>query len=431
VLSGLPSGEPGRHVGFDMPRRRSRRGLVLGLCGAAAVLAVLAGGSVAWTSSPSDAPLVRRDEVYVDEVRRGELVRDVRGTGTLQPNRVQWLTTPAPGRVSVVNVQAGAVVEADTIIAVLTNPTLELEALEAERDLAAAQSAVEQAGSDLGERILAQQMIKAELSMDLERAKQNAESISELGEAGHVSTKELRETQLLSRSLEQRERLAEQRVRSLEQTRRERLDALKSQVDRHEKIVHFRRKTLESLTLRATVQGVVQDVVPEPGQWIEMGGLVAKVARPDDLKVVLKVPEVLAKDITVGQSASVDTFNAVIAAEVMGVEPVVQQGSVTVNLSLVGELPKGARPDLTVEGTITLDRIPQAVYLPRPSFPLSRDPVSLFVLAEDSMSARRVDVVLGAESSRFIQVLDGLQPGDRVILSEVPQAEGADSISLR
>lgn len=397
------------------------------------VAAVAVGGAmlVATHRPEAGAAAVDREDLYLGEVARGTMTRDIRSTGTLAPVHVQWITAISPARVESIEVRPGARVEADTVLVRLSNPDLELQALESERSLAAAQSTLATLQTSFRDQELDQETTIVTLTHELENAERKARSASDLGNQGVLSTEDVDEADVLARSLRKRLALARKRLQSIGTARTHQLEAQREEIERLEKVVKRRRQTLDALEVRAGVAGVVQHLPLETGQWVQVGGLIAKVAKPDQLEASVKVLEAQAKDVSVGLEAEVDTFNGTVAGHVSRIDPVVEDGAVVVDIELSGPLPRGARPDLTVEATIHVDRLEDVLYIERPAMPAHDGRMTMYRMSPDLGTAHAVDVTLGRSSAHHVEIVHGLQEGDTVILSDTTSLSGHEEISVR
>ncbi|HXU82421.1 MAG TPA: HlyD family efflux transporter periplasmic adaptor subunit [Polyangia bacterium] len=414
---------------MDIPRTPPRRtGRYVAY--AVAVVALVVGVTVGLRRLRPAAPSVEKGTVWMDKVQRGPMVREVLGQGTLVPEEIQWIAAKTSARVEKVPVKPGAVVKADTVILELSNSDLELQALEADRQLAQAQAELVNLGATLNGQKLAQESTVASIGSDLADAKRRARADEELAKKGFLS--ELEQGQTLGRANELAGRLEFEKKRLLAQSQgiAAQVAAQKAQVERLRSIAQFRRKEVDGLKLRAGVDGVLQELSLQNGQAVQAGALLAKVVRPDRLKAEIRIPETQTKDVAIGQKATVDTRNGVVAGHVVRIDPAAQGGTVRVDVTLDGALPAGARPDLNVEGTIELERLASVLYVGRPASGQPGATVGLFRLDADGAGAERVAVKLGRSSVKNIEILGGLREGDRVILSDMSQWDQVDRIRL-
>jgi HlyD family secretion protein len=369
------------------PMQRTRRRLAAGVVG----LCLLAGLTLGSLALRPAAPSVDRTTLFIGAVQRGPMVREVLGQGTLVPEEIHWLTARTSAMVLRVLQKPGARVERDTVIVELTNAELELAALEADRELSRAEA----------------ELVNLEATLNAER----------LGRESALAT--------LGSDLAEKKRLA-----ALAQGMTAQVRAQQAQIARLRSIAEFKRNEVEGLNLRASVSGVLQELSLEQGQSVAAGALLGKVVRPDRLKAVVRIPETQTRDLQIGQAASIDTRNGVVAGHVTRIDPAAQAGSVRVDVRLDGALPPGARPDLNVEGTIELERLASVVFMGRPAMGQPGTSVSLFKLDADGTGAERIQVQLGRSSIEHVEVLSGLREGDQAILSELSKMDEVDRIRL-
>jgi HlyD family secretion protein len=408
------------------PIQRTRRHLVYSLLGAVALVAVSM--SLRWLR-PS-VPVVERNTVWLGTVQRGPLLREVLGQGTLVPEEIRWIAAKVNAQVERVLAKPGAVVTPDTLILELANSELQLQALEADRQLAQAQAELTNLQASLSAQQLAQESVIATLESDLADARRRARADEELAMKGFLS--ELEQGQTLGRANELTGRLAFERKRLVARAQgtQAQVAAQRAQIERLRSIAEFRRREVEGLELRAGVDGVLQELSLQQGQAVAAGALLAKVVRPDRLKAELRIPEIQAKDVQLGQKASIDTRNGVVMGRVVRIDPAVQGGSVRVDVGFEATLPAGARPDLNVEGTIEIERLASVVFVGRPASGQPGTRVRLFRLDADGAGAERASVQLGRSSLKAVEILSGLREGDRVILSDMSQWDDVDRIRL-
>jgi HlyD family secretion protein len=410
----------------DIARNRRRRQLVFGGVG----LGVLVLSGVALARLEPAAPSVERSTVWIDGVQRGPMVRQVRGLGTLVPEEIRWIPASTEGRVERLILQAGVEVTPDSVILELSNPELENQAQEAEQQLRAAEAALTELRVRLESQRLDQEAAAARIQAEYSQAKLRAEADAELAKEGLVAGLTARLSESAAQELANRNRLEQQRLSIASGAVRAQLAVQQSQVEQRRGQAALRRAQVHGLAVRAGLSGVLQQVPVEVGQRVTPGTNLARVAQPDHLKAVIRVPETQARDVQVGQIASIDTRNGIVPGRVARVDPAAQNGTVTVDVSLTGALPKGARPDLTVDGTIELERLSDVVFVGRPAQGQPDSTMALFRMDEDGTHARRVTVKLGRASVSTIEVVEGLKPGDRVILSDTSAWDSHDRIRL-
>ena len=376
------------------------------------------------------APRVDRDTIYLDTVQRGPMVRQVRGTGTLVPEQIRWIPAATDGTVERIVIRPGARVVADTVILELSNPELEQSALEARLNLEAAEARYSNRQVEVERELLNQRATLATTEAQLKTTRLQADADGQLFAQGLVSSLQLQQSQSAEQEYETRYALEQERLQMATDTVEAQLAVEQAEVDRVRTLYELRRQQVADLRVRAGMPGVLQQVPLEEGQRITTGANLARVGDPTVLKAELRVAETQAKDIQIGQSAAVDTRNGVIPGHVTRIDPAVENGTVTVDVALDGALPRGARPDLTVDGTIELERMDDVLFVGRPVFGQEESMVSLFRVEADGAHASRMRVSLGRASVNTIEVLNGLQPGDRVVLSDMSTWDQFDRVRI-
>jgi multidrug efflux pump subunit AcrA (membrane-fusion protein) len=412
---------------MDIPRPRSRRRL--GTLIAGGVVAVLAALTFGISRLSNAVPSVARTAVWVDTVKRGELKREVRAPGTLVPEQIRWVSSAWPARVEDIYVKPGTKVDADTVLLKLSNPDLELQALEAERQLASTTATIVDLETQGASTRLIAEGALATLNADSETAKRKAQSDRTLSERGMIATQELQTSLEKTRELSKRVELEQRRLDVVAAGLSTQLAAQREQLKRLKAVAEFRRQQVEGLTVRAGIAGVLEDLPLERGQWVAAGVTLAKVARPDALKAELHIAEAQAHDVTIGQRASIDTRHGIVPGVVTRVDPAVLNATVKVDVALEGPLPKGARPDLSVDGSVELERLPDVLFVGRPAFAQNEGPAELFRLEGDG--AVKVGVTLGRGSVALVEVTQGLKEGDAVILSDMSQYDSNERVQLK
>lgn len=376
------------------------------------------------------APRVERDTVFMDTVQRGEMLRQVRGTGTLVPEQIRWISAITNSTVEKILLRPGVHVEPDTVIVELSNPQLEQSAIEAELNLRAARARYKSHEVALDQQMLSQQALVATSESAAQLAEYEAALEQELFTDQLVSELSLRQKQSRAEQLRTQNGIERQRLEIQANVMETELAAEQADVDRLETIYQLRQQEVSDLWLTAGVAGVLQEVPLEEGASVTPGTNLARVGDPSRLKAALRIPETQARDIQEGQPASIDTRNGIIPGHVIRIDPAVTAGTVTVDVALDGELPRGARPDLTVDGTIELERLEDVIYVGRPVFGQEESIVSLFKLLPETDEAVRTRVSLGRSSVNTIEVIEGLQPGDQVVLSDMSQWDAFDRVRL-
>ena len=390
----------------------------------------LVGITVALSRLKPAAPTVDRNLVWVDTVKRGPMVRQVRGLGTLVPEEIRWIAARTQGRVDKIILRPGAIVEPGTLILELANPDVESNAANAESQLRAAEAQLINLSTQLQSGLLAAEANFARSQSAYETTKLRADVQQELFRDGLVSELELKLSQANARDAATTYEIEKKRYEFAKDSIKPQLAVQEAEVERLRSMAKLRKDELEALQVRATMAGVLSALPVEVGAQVGPGTNLARVADPTKLKAEVRIAETQAKDITIGQIASVDTRNGIVEGRVARIDPAVQNGTVTVDVTLTGELPRGARPDLSVDGTIELERLDDVIFVGRPAFGQEKSTVGIFRLAADGGEAARVQVQLGRSSVNTIEIVGGLQPGDRVILSDMSQWDANDRIRL-
>jgi len=376
------------------------------------------------------APGVDRATVWIDTVKRGPMVREVRGLGTLVPEDIRWIPATTQGRVERIRLRPGTVVAADSVILDLTNPQLEQELQDATLKLTGAEASLANLRVQAENDTLAQQAATANIEADYKKAALQVEANAQLAAKGLVSDMTLKQATLDADQLEARYGIAKKQLASYAASTQSRLAVQDAEVEQARAVRRLKQQQVDDLHVRAGFAGVLQLVPVDVGQQVAPGANLARVADPSRLKAELKIAETQAKDIQVGQAASIDTRNGVVAGHVVRIDPSVQNGTVAVDVTMDGALPKGARPDLSVDGTIELQRLAEVVYVGRPAFGQELSAVGMFKVQPDG-NASRVQVKLGASSVNTVQILSGLAVGDQVILSDMSAWDAFDRVRLQ
>jgi HlyD family secretion protein len=377
------------------------------------------------------APEIDAGTVWRNVVQRGPMLIQVRGLGTLVPEEILWIPAVTDGRVERRLVLPGSTpIKADTVLMILNNPQLEQSALDAEWQLKAAEAQYNSLKAQLDSQLLDQKASAATVKSDYRQAELNAEKDAQLAKLGLGAELNLKLSQAKAEELATRNKIENERVDVLAKSIAAQLAAQQARVEQQRALTDLKRSQLESLHVRAGADGVLQELPVEVGQQVTAGTILAKVAQPTHLKAQLKIAETQAKDIVIGQKASIDTHNGVIPGRVSRIDPAVQNGTVTVDVALEGDLPKGARPDLSVDGTIEIENLSDVLYVGRPAFGQPNSTVSLFKVVDGGKEAVRVQVKLGRSSVNTIELLGGLNIGDEVILSDMSRWDGFDRVRL-
>lgn len=416
---------------MDIPRKSAARQRLIRriIYGVVAILLITATTVVLSRLKPA-APTVERATVWIDTVKRGPMLREVRGLGTLVPEDIRWIPASTEGRVERRLVEPGTAVRADTVLLELSNPTLVQTALDAAMQAKAAVARLTDLRVQLQSQLLTQQAGAAQVEADYKQAQLRADTDTELARQGLTADLNRQLSVLAAEQLANRNRIEKERLRISGESIKAQLAVQQAEVERQQALANLKRQQVEQLHVRAGLDGVLQLVPVEVGQQVTAGTNLARVAQPHHLKAELKIAETQAKDVQIGQVASIDTRNGLIAGRVMRIDPAVINGTVTVDVRLEGALPQGARPDLSVEGTIELERLADVLYVGRPVQGQSFSTVGLFKLAADGQEATRVPVKLGRSSVNTIEIVEGLQVGDQVILSDMSAQDRVDRIRL-
>ena len=396
--------------------------------GAALLLIVLV--SVGLSRLKPAAPTVDAATLWPDTVKRGPMVREVRGLGTLVPEDIRWITATTQARIEHIILRPGTTVKPDSVILELSNPQLEQQVLDAGLKLTSAEASLANLRVQVQNDVLQQRAIAASIEADFSKVKMQAEMNEALAKNGLVSTLQLRQTQVDAQQLAVRSQIAQEQLASRADASRAQLAVQQAAVDQARALLALTERERGDLKVRAGIDGVLQLVPVEVGQQVAPGTNVARVANPARLKAEIKIAETQAKDIQVGQPATVDTRNGIVKGRVIRIDPSVQNGTRTVDVSLDEALPKGAVPDLSVDGTIELERLNDVLFMGRPAFGQEQSTVTIFKVDPDG-NAARVQVKLGRSSVNNMEVVSGLNVGDKVILSDMSAWDAYDRITLK
>jgi HlyD family secretion protein len=412
----------------ELKLQKRRRQIVMFGIGAVVVVAVTIG---VMRLKPA-APSVERGTVWTDVVKRGSMLRQVRGPGSLIPAQEAVRQIPAETEATVVRIRVlpGSQVQADTILVEMSNPQVEQAAIDTGLQLKAAEAEYQSVRVRLDSDLMTQKSGAATVSADFGQAKRQADTDKALYDLGVISGLAYKASKGKADELTTRNDLEGQRITINQKAIETQLAQQQAKVDQARTLADLKRKQLEALRVRAGISGVLVELPLQVGQHVQPGTMLAKVVQPEHLMATLKIAETQARDVQFGEPASVDTHNGVIAGTVMRVDPGVQNGTVTVDVKLTGELPKGARPDLSVDGTIDLERLDNVLYVGRPAFGQENSTISLFKLEGNGKDAVRVPVKVGGESVNSIQIFEGLHEGDTVILSDMSRWDKTDRIQL-
>jgi HlyD family secretion protein len=420
VSSGMDIARP--HVAKQKRRRR-----ILFASGGVLALIVI---TVALSHLKPAVPSVDRSTVWVDTVKRGPMVREVRGLGTLVPEEIRWIPANTEGRVEKIVVRPGTQVKADTVILELSSPELEQAAHDAESKLKAAEAEFTTLQAKLQRDLLDQESTTARVHSELEQARMESETNEQLKKNGLVAELQYKTAQVKAAELSNRDAIEQKRLNFARDSIDPQLASKQAEVDQVKAAAQLKLDQVEALHVKAGMNGVLQQMPVDVGQRVKVGDNLARVADPTKLKAEIKIAETQAKDIQIGEKVTIDTRNGVVTGHVTRVDPAVEQGTVKVDAEIDGELPRGARPDLTIDGTIELERLDDVIYVGRPAFGQENNTVSIFKLVSGSSEAVRTPVKLGRSSVNSIEIINGLQPGDQVILSDTSAWDAHERIRL-
>jgi HlyD family secretion protein len=416
---------------MDIPRKSAaKKRRVRRILYALAAVVALALITVGVSRLKPAAPSVDASTMLSDTVKRGLMIRRVHGPGTLVPEEIRYVPAISIGRVEKRLAQPGAQVKASTVLLELSNPEIQQAFIDAESQLRAAAANLTTLKVQLDKQILDQEAQVAQVSSDFRKAKMQYEVNDSLGKHGLKSSLEVQLSKIAAEDLENRVALEIKRLAGNREEGKARLEAEDEKVRQLKDAVQLKRTQLDALKVRAGIDGELQTVEVQVGQQVTVGQNLARVANPKRLKAELKITETQAKDIQLGQPVSIDTRNGIVPGKVIRIDPHVDQGTRTVDASLEGELPKGAVPDLSVDGTIQLEKLDNILYVGRPVHGSENSTVGLFKYDPDGTSATRVQVKLGRSDVTTIEVVEGLREGDRIILSDTSQWDTADRIRL-
>ena len=420
VSSGMDIARP--HIAKQKRRRR-----ILFASGGVLALIVI---TVALSHLKPAVPSVDRSTVWVDTVKRGPMVREVRGLGTLVPEEIRWIPANTEGRVEKIVVRPGTQVKADTVILELSSPELEQAAHDAESKLKAAEAEFTTLQAKLQRDLLDQESNTARVHSEYQQARIESDMNEQLKKNGLVAELQYKTAQVKAAELSNRDAIEQKRLNFARDSIEPQLASKQAEVDQVKAAAQLKLDQVEALHVKAGMNGVLQQMPVDVGQRVKIGDNLARVADPTKLKAEIKIAETQAKDIQIGEKTTIDTRNGVVTGHVTRVDPAVEQGTVKVDAQIDGELPRGARPDLTIDGTIELERLDDVIYVGRPAFGQENNTVSIFKLVSGSSEAVRTPVKLGRSSVNSIEIINGLQPGDQVILSDTSAWDAHERIRL-
>jgi HlyD family secretion protein len=401
------------------------------LLGAAAVLAVVGITLGVGTLKPA-APSVEVSTIWPDTVKRGSMMRQVRGLGTLVPipEDVRLIAAETDVRVERIIVLPGTPVKPDTVIMELSNPTVEQEAVSSGLDVRSAEAEYHNTKAKISSDLMTLKAGAATVEADYENAKRDAEANKELNKIGVLSDSALKASLAKAHEMEVRRQIEQERIAESTEAIKTQMLVQQSNIDSKHAMAQLRSRQLDALKVRAGISGVLQELPVQVGQRVAQGAILAKVVQPDHLKAELKIPETQAKDIVIGQAGEIDTHNGIVKGTVSRIDPAVLNGTVTVDVKLDESPGKAARPDLSVDGTITLEKLDNVLYVGRPAFGQEKSTVGMFKIDPDGKGATRTPVELGRSSVNTIEVLRGLKEGDQVILSDMSRWDNQERIRL-
>lgn len=414
----------------DTKPKKRKRSLVI-----ASVILGLIAVTFAVQQLPSAAPTVDRAVVWMDTVEQGTLVRQIRGPGTLVPEQARLITAVTNGRVERIELLPGAEVQPGDVILRMSNPDVDLQLLQAQSQLSQAQSTLMQTRANLRTQRLQQEGAVKQLETQFAAARRAYETNQRLWDTNPalVARSALDQSREEMEQLQTRVDLERERLQVMLDTEDDQIDSQQIQVDRLQETVEFNRDRLASLVVTAPIAGTLSplEIPLQEGQYVTSGMQIARIVVPGRLKAEIRISQTQAQEIVVGQQALIDTRTDTIMGQVSRIDPAVRQGSVTIDVSLPNDLPASARPDLSVDGNVIIDRLDNVLHISRPSFAQANQRASLFRLTPDGQYAERVQVMFGASSVNDMEVLEGLQVGDIVLLQDMSQWDGYDRVRLR
>jgi RND family efflux transporter MFP subunit len=412
----------------EIKRQKRRRQIIWTIVG----LVVLAGISLGISRLKPAAPTVDRSTVWTDTVKRGSMLRQVRGLGSLIPSHEDVRQIPAETEATVIRIDKlpGSLVQTDTVLIEMVNPQLEQEALDAQLQVKAAEAEYQSLKVKLDSDLMTQKAGAATVNADFNEAQRQASTDKSLYDLGVISGLAAKASAGTAQEMVTRDNIETDRLKINEKAIASQLAVQQAKVEELRALADLKQKQLQRLKVQAGVDGVLVELPLQVGQHVLPGTELAKIVQPNHLMAELKIPETQARDVQIGEPASIDTHNGVITGEVSRVDPAVQNGTVTVDVKLTGELPKGARPDLSVDGTIDLERLENVLYVGRPAFGQESSTISMFKLDGTGNGAARVQVKTGRASVNQIQIDSGLKEGDTVILSDMSRWDNTDRVRL-
>jgi HlyD family secretion protein len=409
----------------EVKRKKQIRRMIYGAVALIAIVLITVGVSRLRPAAPS----VDRATVWVDTVKRGPMIRQVRGSGILVPENIRWIPATTNGRVEKLVLRPGAQVTPTTVILEMSNPDLQQAVMDAQLAFRSAEAAFENRKADLQSQLLNQEAGVVTMESQYRQASLTLAANEELYKEKLISELQLKQFRATEQDLKNQLSVARQRLEITKAGIKSQLAPQEADVNQRRAAYDLRLRQLDDLKVKAGMTGVLQVLPVEVGQQVTAGTNVARVADPTMLKAELRIAETQTKDIAIGQVAEVDTRNGVVAGKVSRIDPASANGTVGVDISLEGALPPGARPDLSVDGTVRLQKLDDVIFVGRPAFGQEESTITLFKLSPDG-EAHRTKVVLGRSSVNTIEIREGLQPGDQVILSDMSSYDQFDRVRL-
>jgi HlyD family secretion protein len=415
-----------KRAGKSKLKKRVRTAILL-------IVALIAVGGItlALARLKPAAPTIDRSTAVIDTVKRGQMLRQIHGSGTLVPQVTRWIPAPSEGRVEKVLVQAGMEVKSDTVIAELSNQQMEQQAVDTDYQLKTAEAEEENLRVHLQSESVSQKAVITSANADFSQAKLQLDADETLAKQGLVSELNLKISRVHSQDLANKVEAERQKLTIASQSDKAQLNAQKSRIDQLRALAKLKHDQVENLKIRAGSPGVIQEVSVQVGQQLTPGVNLARVADPNSLKAELKIAETQMSDVKKDQPVEVDTHTGIIKGKVMRIDPAAKEGTVIVDVELEGALPPGARPDLTVDGTIELERLENVLHVARPAFAQPQATASIFRLSADGQDATRTPLRFGRTSVNDVEIVSGLKEGDQVILSDTSAVDNYNHIRLR
>ena len=414
---------------MDIPRapvNKKRRRTIWALAGVVVVVVI----TVALSRLSPAAPSVDRATLVIDTVVRGPMVREVRGPGSLAPESPTFISAVTSGRVDRVILRPGAHVEPNTLLIQMSNPDVELQALSADQQVSAAEAALVTLRTSLETQRLTQEGVVAQTRAAFLDAQRTALAAESLSHRGLIASFDLSKARDQVGTTQSQYDIEQRRLAVIAGSVDSQIVLQQVQVGKLRAIAQFQRSRVASMNVTAGATGTLQDLSLEAGQWVQAGQQLAEVVQPTRLKAVLRIAETQAAEVAPLQPADIDTRNGIVKGHVVRSDPQAVNGTVAVEVALDGALPQGARPDLSVEGTITIERLSDVLHVGRPAYGQSNSTVGLFKLVQGGHYAVRVNVQLGRSSVNSVEVLGGLNRGDQVILSDMSRYDAVDRVKL-